>query len=270
MTTVEYTHQYVTQVELAKAFRRLNPPVPPAPTWSAVLLIDIGLTMSWACPVLEPPEVQQEYPAAHGWHIIAGAGELDWPPLRPEEEIWPALLAKDPIPTGKHAEDQAGFLGVTVEKMHLDNLRRHYLSDAHLAGAKRNPRDINFAPLVRDWDVTARELADFLDSHRPPQLTAEQRVMAQGVRLAQLQTQVNNTKASLGHLMRNAARRHGEPLPRGFRSDLARWGGVSRPTVDSWLADDGGREAAVPTEDGTAADDAHTLGGSVVDAQGPR
>lgn len=266
MTRVEYTHQYVTQVELAKAFQRLGPPVAPVPDWSAILLIGISLTMSWACPVLEPPEVREEYPAAHGWHVIAEAGELDWPPLRPEEEIWPALLAREPIPTGVDAEQQARLLGVSIEQMHRDNLRRHYLGDAHIGGMKRNPSDINFDALVRDWDATARELAAFLRSHHPPKLTAEQRVMAQGVRLAQLEAEVTNTKNSLAHLMRNAERQQGEHTRRGFRSDLARWGGVSRPTVGSWLSDGGG-EGSAPSSAGTAMHGARTLGDSAIDAQ---
>jgi hypothetical protein len=250
VTRIEYTRNYVTQVELSRAYQRLGH-TSTAPAWSAVLLIDIGLTMSWACPVLHPPEVREQYPAGHEWHVIAEAGELDWPPLRPEEEIWSALLKRQPVPTGDLAQRQARFLGKTVEEMHRDHLRQHFLSDSHIGGMKRNPTDVNFDPLVRDWDVTARELADFIDSHRPPKLTAEQRVMAQGVRLAELEAAVASTKASLGHLMRNAARDQGERPRRGFKSDMSRWGGVSRPTVDAWLSDGGCCEGAVPDEDGT-------------------
>ncbi|HEY2096298.1 MAG TPA: hypothetical protein VGH72_07540 [Pseudonocardia sp.] len=258
MTRVEYTRSYVTQVELARAYRRLGRPDCPAPAWSAVLLIDVGLTMRWACPVLHPPVVQETYPSGHDWHVIAEAGELDWPPLRPEAEIWPALLEREPIPTGDYAEKQAQFLGVSVEQMHRANLRRHYLGDAHIRGMKRNWRDVNFDPLVRDWDATARDLAAFIDEHRPPKLTTEQRVMAQGVRLVQLEAEVSDTKASLGRLMRNAARDQGGRPRRGFKSDLSRWGGVSRPTVDGWLANGGGCEGAVPDEDGTTTHPEHT------------
>ncbi|WP_329317288.1 hypothetical protein OG723_44625 (plasmid) [Streptomyces sp. NBC_01278] len=97
----------------------------------------------------------------------------------------------------------------------------------------------------------ARELVTFIDSHRPPKLTAEQRVMSQGVRLSQLEAELENTKASLARLMRNAARDQGERPRRGFKSDLSRWAGVSRPTVDAWLNDGECCEGAVPDEDDT-------------------
>ncbi|MEI5525549.1 hypothetical protein WB401_13390 [Streptomyces brasiliscabiei] len=252
MTAIEYTRNHVTQKELARAYQRLGH-TSTAPDWAATLLIDVGLTMSWACPVLHPPELRTEHSNGHSWHVIAEAGELDWPPLRPESEIWPKLLAKDPVPTGEWAEKQARFLGKSIEQMHHDRLRAHYLSSAHIPGpggnstaSKRNPTDVNFDPIVRDWDATARELAHFLDTHRPPKLTAEQRVMAQGVHLAELEAAVANTKASLGRLMRNAAGDQGDRARRGFKSDMSRWGGVSRPTVDAWLSDDG--EGDVPDE----------------------
>ncbi|MFB7896054.1 hypothetical protein ACFC1B_06965 [Streptomyces xiamenensis] len=250
MTRVEYTRNYVTQRELARAYERLGHR-PTTEAWTATLLIDDVLTMRWVCPVLHPQELSEEYPAGHTWHLIAEAGELDWPPLRPEEEIWPALLERNPPPTGEQAERNARMLGRSVEEMHREQLRQHYLGSAHIVGAKRNQTDVNFDPLVRDWDVTARELAAFLDTHRPPKLTAQQRVMVQGVHLAELEAVVASTKASLARLMRNAAREQGHPLPRGFKRDMAEWGGRSRPTVDAWLAEGGGCEGAVPDEDGT-------------------
>ncbi|MBG7704880.1 hypothetical protein HCJ76_44165 [Streptomyces sp. MC1] len=249
MTNVAFTANYVTQAELRRAYDRLGHSSK-TPAWSATLLIRDSLTMAWACPVLAPPEDREEQHVPHHWHIISEAGELDWPPLKPEADIWPALLEREPVPTGERAERAAAMLGVSVEQMHRDALRRHYLSDAHLIGLKRNKSDVNFDPIVRDWDATARELAAFIDSHRPPRLTTEQRVMVQGVRLAELEAEMERTKASLGHLMRNAARDQGEKLRRGFKSDLWRWSGVSRPTVDAWLADGGCCEGAVPTEDG--------------------
>lgn len=251
MTEVAYTANYVTQAELRRAYAQLGHHSP-TPTWSATLLIRDSLSMAWACRVLDPPELRDENPAASDWHIIAEAGELDWPPLRPEEEVWPALLAREPIPTGEDAEQRAAFLGKSVREMHLDNLRRHYLSDSHFGSLKRNKTDVNFDPIVRDWTATAKELAAFLDTHRPPKLTAEQRVMVTGVRLAELELAVSHTKISLGRLMRNSAVGHGPKLPHGFKSSLAQWGGVSRPTVDAWLADRGCCEPLVPDEDGTA------------------
>lgn len=252
MTRIEFTGNYVTQAELSRAYRSLEhtPPVPSR--WSAALLISRGLGMRWVCPVLHPPELREEHSAGHTWHVIAEAGELDWPPLRPESEIWPALLERDPVPTGDLAECQARFLSKNVEEMHRDNLRRHFLGDAHIGGMKRNPSDVNFDPAVRDWDATARELAAFLDDHRPPKLTTEQRVMEQGVRLAELKAEVASTKASLGRLMRNAKRDQGNQAGRsGFKNDMAHWGGVTRPTVDAWLSDSDCCEGAVPDEDGT-------------------
>ncbi|MFK0294790.1 hypothetical protein ACIQU6_30560 [Streptomyces sp. NPDC090442] len=254
MTEIAYTRNYVTQDQLRRAYRRLGH-TSTAPTWSATLLIDTGLTMTWAVRVLAPAEVREEYPARFEWHVIADAGELDWPPLRPEEEIWPALLEKHPVPTGDQAQRQAKMFGRTVEELHREQLRQRYLSDAHIGRSKRNPTDVNFDPLVRDWDATARELAAFLDTHRPPKLTADQRVMAQGVHLAELEMAVNTTRASLGRLMRNAAResaqqRDGKPR-HGFKSEMSRWGGVTRPTVDAWLNDGGCCEGAVVDEDGT-------------------
>uniref|UniRef100_UPI000519D3B2 hypothetical protein n=1 Tax=Streptomyces capuensis TaxID=1464056 RepID=UPI000519D3B2 len=167
-----------------------------------------------------------------------------------EQEIWPALLAKHPLPTGELADRQAQMFGQSIEEMHRDNLRRQYLGNAHIGRMKRNPTDVCFDPIVRDWDATARELADFVDAHRPPKLTAEQRVMTQGVRLAELEAQIATTKVSLGRLMRNAARDQGEQPRRGFKSDLAQWAGVSRPTADAWLSDGGCCEQDVPNEDG--------------------
>jgi hypothetical protein len=250
MTAIAYTANYETQVKLRRAYARLGH-TSTTPAWSATLLIRDSLTMAWACPVLAAPELREENPASYDWHVIAEAGELDWPPLRPEEEIWPTLLAKEPVPTGEQAERDAAFLGKTVEEMHRDALRRHYLSDAHLMGLKCNKADVNFDPIVRDWGATARELAAFIDANRPPKLTDEQRVMVQGVRLAQLEAEVTSTKASLSRLMRNSARAQEGKLRRGFKSDMARWSGASRPTVDAWLADGGCCEGAVPEEDGT-------------------
>ncbi|MCG8971846.1 hypothetical protein [Streptomyces sp. CL12-4] len=254
MPLIEYTANYVTQAELRRAYERLGH-TSTVPAWSATLLIRPSLTMAWACPVLASPEEREESPARYDWHVIAEAGELDWPPLKPEDEIWPALLEKEPVPTGDLAERQAAMWGKTVEEFHRDALRRHYLGDAHIGGMKRNKIDINFDPIVRDWDATARELAAFVDAHRPPKLTAEQRVMVQGVRLAQLEAQVESTKDSLGRLMRNAARDQGEKLRRGFKADMAAWSGKSRPTVDAWLSDGGCCEGSVPDEDGAPVQD---------------
>ncbi|MFD3889964.1 hypothetical protein [Streptomyces microflavus] len=250
MTTIRFTANYVTQEHLRRAYERLGH-TSTAPAWSATLLIDPSLCLSWACPVLVEQETD-ESPAVCGWHVIAGAGELDWPPLRPEDEIWHALLEKEPVPTGERAEREAQVWGHgSVEEWHRKKLRAHYLSDAHLGSSKRNATDVNFDPLVRDWDASARELAAFIDSHRPPKLTTEQRVMAQGVRRAQLIAELAATEVSLSHLMRNAARDQGERPRRGFKADLSRWAGVSRPTADAWLKGGGCCESAVPDEDST-------------------
>ncbi|WP_435137358.1 hypothetical protein [Actinacidiphila sp. bgisy144] len=247
MTVFAFDSRYVTQIELARAYKALGhiPAVSTRDSWSAILLVHDSLSMSWACRVLEPPEFREERPAAYAWHIIAQAGELGWPPLRPEAEIWPALLAKEPVPTGEKAEREARMWGQSIEELHRTRLRRHYLGDAYIGNMKRNQGDINFDPLVRDWDATAREFADFLDTHRPPNLTPDQRVMEQGVRLVELETEAVNARASLASLMRNAEREsrrtHGT-VRRGFKTDLSRWGGVSRPTVDAWLYDSMGVE----------------------------
>ncbi|MEU1078193.1 MULTISPECIES: hypothetical protein [unclassified Streptomyces] len=249
MTEIAYSANYVTQAELRRAYQRLGH-TSTAPTWGATLLITQNLTMSWACRVLAPAELREDYPARSTWHVIAEAGELGWPPLRSEEEIWPALLAKYPVPTGEQAEHQARMFGKSTEELHRDQLRRHYLGDAYIGHIKRNPSDVCFDPIVRDWDVTARELAAFIDDHRPPKLTSEQRVMVQGVRLAELEAEIATTKVSLGRLMRNAAREQGERPRRGFKTDLASYAGVSRPTADAWLSDGGCCEGEVPNEDG--------------------
>ncbi|WP_158933567.1 hypothetical protein [Streptomyces sp. NRRL S-1868] len=253
MTTIRYTGNYETQDQLRRAYERLGHTPPPAPAWSATLVIDHNLCMSWACPKLLAEEFRlEDRPAGYEWHVIAQAGELDWPPLRPEEEIWPALLEQHPVPTGERTEEQSRMYGGgNVEDWHYKRLRDIYFGDAHIRGRKRNASDVNFSPLVRDWDATARELADFLNTHRPPKLTTEQRVMAQGVHLAELQVQVEHTKTSLGRLMRNAARAQRQPdgrLPHGFQSNMSRWGGMARTTVVAWLADGGHCEGAVPDE----------------------
>ncbi|MEW2068428.1 hypothetical protein [Streptomyces sp. NPDC007346] len=241
---IEYSRRHETQVQLARAYQRLGH-TPKVYARSAILLIDPDLTLLWACRVLKPAEVREEDPAAYGWHVIAEAGELDWPPLRPEDEIWPALLARHPIPTGDTAEHQARMLGKGIEEMHRDALRYRYLGTAHIGRIKRNSTDINFSPLVRDWDATARELAEFIDTHRPPRLTTEQRVMAQGVHLAQLEAAVTATKAGLSSLVSNASREQGAKPRWGFKADMHRWSGVSRPTVDAWLT--GGDHSDDPT-----------------------
>jgi hypothetical protein len=250
VTVIAYTRNYVTQDQLGRAYRALGH-TSTAPNWSATLLIDPNLRMTWACRVLEAPGPDDDVPPRQVWHVIAEAGELDWPPLRPETDIWPVLLAKDPPPTGERAESAAVMYGKSVEEMHRDNLRRHYLGPAHIGTIKRNPTDVNFDPVVRDWAVTARELAEFVDTHRPPKLTSEQRVMEQGVQLAELEKAVATTKLSMARMMRNAARDQGDRLRRGFKSDLSRWSGMSRPTVDAWLSDAGCCEGVVPSESAT-------------------
>lgn len=257
MTEIAYTRNYVTQEQLRRAYARLDH-TSRAPEWSATLLIDEGLDLWWACPVLEPTiEFDGEPSVRSTWHIIAKAGELDWPPLKPEDEVWPALLAKEPVPTGERAERAAKMMGhSSVEDWHRDVLRQHYFGDAHIGGMKRNPTDVNFDPVARDWDATARELAAFIDTHRPPKLTSEQRVMVKGVEKAELEARLASVKVSLGHLMRNAARDQGPRLRHGFKSDMARWGDVTRPTVDAWLADGGCCEGAVPGENGHTHTDA--------------
>ncbi|MGW8558148.1 hypothetical protein [Streptomyces tubercidicus] len=257
MTEIAYTRNYVTQEHLGRAYRRLGH-TSTAPMWSATLLIRPGLTMAWACRLLEDEELREDSPARHGWHVIAEAGELDWPPLRDEAEIWPALLAKHPVPSGPQAERQAEMYGESIEEMHRSQLRRHYLGDAHIGKIKRNPIDINFDPIVRDWDASARELAAFIDAHRPPKLTADQRVMEQGVRLVELEAAVENTKIGLARLMRNARRDQGDEPRRGYKAKLQRWSGRSRPTVDAWLADGGCCEGAVLDDDGTPLGHTHT------------
>lgn len=52
---------------------------------------------------------------------------------------------------------------------------------------------------------------------------------------------MENTKASMGRLMRNAARDprnqgYGGKLRWRFKSDMVRWSGRARTTVDEWLA----------------------------------
>ncbi|MFD3908831.1 hypothetical protein ACFXOL_21035 [Streptomyces californicus] len=248
---IAFTEQYRTQQELDIAYRRLNHQAKPAPTWGATLLIHLDLSLSWGCHLIDPLTPADERPRI-GWHIIAGAGELAYPPLRPEEDIWPALLAQHPVPTTDAAAREAEFRGCTVEEMHREKLRYLYLGSATIgtgSGLKRNPTDVNFDPIVRDWDVTARELAEFLDTHKPPKLTAEQRVMAQGAELVRLEEAVRDTRTSLAHLMRNARRAQG-PKPRhGFKADLARWTARSRPTVDAWLADSDAGDSGTPDED---------------------
>jgi hypothetical protein len=259
MTALAFTRNYITQQHLDRAYRDLGH-TSKTREWEATLLIDDVLDMWWACPGLRTAEERVERPAAHGWHIIAKAGELDWPPLRPEEEIWPALLAKEPVPTGERAEREARFLGRSIEEAHMDRLRTHYLSSAHIGGIKRNPTDVNFDPVVRDWKASARELAGFIDGHRPPKLTTEQRVMVQGVRLAEYEDAVERTKLSMGRLMRNAARdaRGADGrLRHGFKADMTRWSGKSRPTVDDWLSDGGCCEGTVPTDTETPEEQTH-------------
>ncbi|MEV5204385.1 hypothetical protein [Streptomyces sp. NPDC053720] len=235
MTEIAYPAQYVTQDQLGRAYHRLGH-TSPTNRWSATLLIDEDLRMYWACPVVAAPATDED-PARYDWQVIADAGELDWPPLRDEEEIWPALLAKHPVPTGHQAEAQARLTGKTVEEWHRESLRRTYLCDAHIGTTKRNPTDINFSPLVRDWDATARELAAFLDTHPAPKLTTTQRIKAQGVHRARLLDELSSTNMSLARLMRNVVKNPSNLEEKPRKLDLARWAGVTRPTVDSWLND---------------------------------
>ncbi|CAM5234337.1 Transcriptional regulator OS=Streptomyces griseomycini OX=66895 GN=FHS37_006701 PE=4 SV=1 [Streptomyces griseomycini] len=85
MTEIAYTANYVTQEQLQRAYARLGH-TSPTPKWAATLLIRPSHTMAWACPVLASDRTE-EHPALYDWHVIAEAGELDWPPLRPEEDI---------------------------------------------------------------------------------------------------------------------------------------------------------------------------------------
>lgn len=248
MTYIEWKNGYRTIKELKRAYERLHHRVNTNDN-SARLLVDQNLNLWWCCRTLSPV-------TAHGdWHIIAKAGELDWPPLRPEEEIWPALLDRHPVPDDEQSQRVARMFGKTVEQLHREQLRSHYLSPSHIGDMKRNPTDVNFDPIVRDWQLTAREFAEFLDTHRPPKLTAEQRVMEAGYRRSQLMAALASTEQGLARLMRNAAREATDPdtgkLRRGLKSDLARWTNLSRPTIDEWLADTDWGEPTVPDDDRT-------------------
>lgn len=254
MTVVHFTANYVTQQELRAAYTALGHSTAfSAHEYDATLLIDANLTLRWACPKVTGPPLM-DMPDV-GWHVIAEAGALDWPPLRPEDECWRNLLAKYPVPTGERAQEQARMYGTSVEQLHFDQLRHHYLSPAHRNGMAVNKTDVNFSPLVRDWSVTARALADFLDTHRPPRLTAEQRVIYQGAHLVELENQIERTKERLARLVRNAAheqRTGNGRLRHGFKSDVAGWTRRSRVTIDNWLSQGGPSEHAIHDENGNA------------------
>lgn len=256
MTMIAYTARYRSQVELERAYRALGH-TSETPAWSATLLIDYGLTMEWAAPMLLEPSPLDHGRRPVGWHRIAHAGELPYPPLRPEEEMWAGLLEKHPVPEDERSRVHAAAWEQSVEEWHRDQLRSRYnIGEAHIGGSKRNPTDVGFDPIIRDWAVTARALAGFVDAHKPPKLTAEQRVMAQGVKLMRLEEEAEKTRDSLARLMRNAARDAIDPeagkYPHGFKSRLSRWSGQSRPTVDAWLAAASHCELPVPDNDSDA------------------
>jgi len=74
---------------------------------------------------------------------------------------------------------------------------------------------------------------------------------------------VENTKASMGRLMRNAARDprnqgYGGKLRWRFKSDMVRWSGRARTTVDEWLAAGTCCEGQVPGAGATHHDHIHT------------
>lgn len=245
MTRIAYKSNYRSLVELRRAYERLGLSQT-TDAREATLLIDEGLNLRWACRTLDGSYEYGE------WHIIAHAGELDYPPLRPEEEIWAALLERHPVPDDEHTRHTAQLLGKTVEELHREELQAHYLSPTHDRGLKTNWRLVCWDPIVRDWDVAAQQLADFVRTHKPPRLTPEQRVMEAGWRRVQLLRQLDAAEESLGRLMRNAARAATDStgrIRRGLKSDLARWTGLSRPTVDEWLASGGCCDDPVDTGD---------------------
>lgn len=244
MTRIQYTKNFVTQQELARAYRDLGHSSGAHNPYDAYLLIDTALKMRWACDYAVPHDQEKEEeeeelaPPCQARHIIAYAGELPWPHLRPDEECWANLLAQHPSPTGQKWEQQAQMWGGTVEGLHRDHLRRTYLTHPDIGGMKkRNPTDVNFSPLVRDWETVAQALADFLDHHRPPKLTWEQRIMRDGLdlQIAKYDVQLLEGRVK-GRVVREAARQRAEDgkLRRGFKSDVERWTGKSRTTLDTW------------------------------------
>ena len=97
MTSVVYTKNYITQEQLRRAYAQLDHTPPPDNRWEATLLITPTLEMDWACRCLIEwgEEDHEGRPVADpGWHVISRAGELDWPPLRPHEEMWDAMLRR--------------------------------------------------------------------------------------------------------------------------------------------------------------------------------
>src|SRR5690606_7430256 len=106
MTRIAYKSSYRSLVELRRAYERLGLSQT-TDAREATLLIDEGLSLRWACRTLDSSYEYGE------WHIIADAGELDYPPLRPEEEIWAALLERHPVPDDEHTRHTAQLLGLS-------------------------------------------------------------------------------------------------------------------------------------------------------------
>ena len=237
MTSVVYTKNYITQEQLRRAYAQLDHTPPPDNRWEATLRITPTLEMDWACRCLIEwgEEDHEGRPVADpGWHVISRAGELDWPPLRPHEEMWDAMLRRYPIPTGEEAQRHADIMGTSPEEERRRKFLALTLQDSYARG-QRNPRLVDFDPVLRDWSVTARQLADFLDTHKPPKLTAEQRVMQQGAVAEELQRQADQAREGLPQLVKNAYDEQGNAPRKFFMADMARWAGTSRPTAYKWI-----------------------------------
>lgn len=160
-----------------------------------------------------------------GWHVIGEAGTLPMPPKLPT-----------PVITDEHIDEfEQRQPGVTQFYGGREKIREWL---------QRNTDQIWTGPPSSnqiDWPAYVRDLIDRYNTDpelEPPQLTAEQRVIATAGRLVRAEEEVAAAKRSLAAQMQAARKERvaERGTERGLVSQLRSLTGLNRKTVTDWLA----------------------------------
>lgn len=183
--------------------------------------------MVWAVPTCEDPADNAPtdgmsaaaYWAAYeppGWHVLDRIGHLPAPPVIPA-----VARAKDP--------DVDGFIAANPgwDRVYRDRAEL----EADLRGRELETARGDRSASAFDWAPLAERLCVVADSLTPPRLDPVDRLRIAGIRLARARQAVTDARHSLYALARNA-------LAAGVpKTAIASAAGVSRPTLDAWLAE---------------------------------
>lgn len=164
-----------------------------------------------------------------GWHDIATAGTLPAPPVVPFE----TRLAETPEVTEADIDAlekrQPGAIKFMGDR---DGIRKWFESE------RRAAVHADTTATRYDWDAQAQRVIDLYRSLTPPSLSPAERIMTVGARIQRAREEEEAAKMSARDLIRNAhnANAGTDDYPQGRKADWAKWVGVSRPTIDSWLS----------------------------------